>query len=290
MSDNSGFAFHSSFGLPSSEVTSTATQVRGDLFSAFSEVIGETPEIAFVFTTGPKRSSFYQFGGIKSAAHHTVDATLAELAEQKKHVIHLKYLSNTEEASYGFETLLEHSKDVLDDAISKAGIADGVVGVTTSGTTSFQSGVYDRATGTISRMDAFDYGTNNRNPEGLEAYRTWMATQEDVRCFVSIGSESYAAPKGKIATNQVGREEALDVLSDLDSSARAYEPVQDVLNIATAIGKAYYVPERKTWDAKTSATLALRKIYTSGVLLDWGGGQIKNEETGKKVNFDQRTI
>jgi hypothetical protein len=277
-------AFHSSFPV----VTTThQAPVHGDLFGAFTEIVDE--ELSYVFTTGSLRLDFYANGAVKSAPHHTVDATLAELATQKRCVIHLKYLTNAEEAKYGFETLLEHSKDDLDDAITKAGITARLVIVTTSGTTSFQVGVYDRDTSTITRMDSFDYGTNNLNPAGLEAYKVWMVAQEDVHDVVSIGSESYAAPTGKIATNQPF-DGTNEFLSGLDTSARAYAAVKAVFDIATSIGKAYYAPHRKTWNAKTSATLALRKLYPTGALLDWGGGQIKDEEKDKKVNFNQRVL
>jgi hypothetical protein len=116
-----------------------------------------------------------------------------------------------------------------------------------------------------------------------------MEAQGDVHDVVSIGSESYTAPEGKIATNQ-----PLDgtngFLSGLDTTARAYDAVKEVFDIATSIGKAYYVPNRATWNAKTSATLALRKMYPTGALLDWGGGQIKDEEKKTSVKFDQRVL
>lgn len=280
--------FHSTFMPGAAAVTNP------ELRDAFFSVIGETPEeLVYVFTTGPVRASFYRNGGVKNTTHGTVDRTLEDVSARGGHTIHLKYLSNADEAKYGFETLLEHSKDVLDDVLAQAEIPEDLTGIVTSGTTSFQAGVYNRATGTIDRMDSFDYGTNNRNPEGLDAFRTWMEAQTDVQNFVSIGSESYAAPKGKIATNlasvNTGRS-TNGVLSGLDTSARAYEAVLEVFNMATSIGKTYYTPERKTWDLKTSATLALRKLYPTGRLLDWGGGQIKDDEAGKKTAFDQRML
>jgi hypothetical protein len=282
--------FHSFFAPEQTTTTTYQLPVHGDLFGAFSEVVGDH-DVAFVFTTGPLRFSFHRSGGNKSATHHTADATLAELAVQKRCTILLKYLTNADEAKYGFETLLENSRDVLDDAISKSGITARLVIVVTSGTTSFQAGVYNRDDGTITRMDSFDYGTNNRNPEGFEAYRAWLAAQEDVRDVVSIGSESYAAPAGKIATNQsLDGTTTHEFLSGLDTTARAYAAVQAVFDMATSVNKAYYAPHRKTWNAKTSATLALRKLYPTGALLDWGGGQIKDEENDKKVNFDQRML
>jgi hypothetical protein len=277
--------FHSHFPM----TTTHQVPVHGDLFGAFSEVIGDEA-LVYVFATGSTRFSFYVNGGMKSAPHHTVDATLNEVvARNQGMVINLKYLTNAEEAKYGFETLLEHSKDILDDAIAKAGITARLVIVVTSGTTSFQVGVYNLDDGTITRMDSFDYGTNNRNPAGLEAYKAWMEAQEDVRDVVSIGSESYAAPDGKIATNQP-LDGTNEFLSDLNPSASAFEAVQAVFDIATSIGKAYYAPARKTWNAKTSATLALRKLYPTGAILDWGGGQIKDEEKKKSVKFDQRVL
>lgn len=273
--------FHSAF-VPGGAVANY------ELRDAFFGVTGETPELVYIFTTGPTRASFYRNGAVKNATHETVDRTLEEVSARGGHTIHLKYLSNADEAKYGFDTLLEHSKGVLDDILAAADIPEDLVGIVMSGTTSFQAGVYNRTTGTITRMDSFDYGTNNRNPEGLDAFRAWMANQTDVQNFVSIGSESYAAPKGKIATNLASVTNG--VLSGLDTSARAYEAVREVFDVATSIGKTYYTPERKAWDVKTSATLALRKLYPTGIILDWGGGQIKDEESGKKVAFDQRTL
>ncbi len=270
--------FHSRFG------PETTPRPNEELKAAFMQHISEGN--AYVFTTGPLRSQYVSDGG-KSAPHALVDATLNEVAWVKTSSIDLVYLSNAKEAQYGFDTMLEHSKAILDDAIGKAGILSNEVGVVHSGTTSFQTGVYNRATGEVLHLNSFDYGTNNPNDEGFVNLRNWMDTTP-VQDFVSFGSESYAAPDGKIATNKIDTKNAFH--SELDSSARAYTATLRTMTAATEMDKTYYVPERRTWEAKTSATLALRKIYPTGTLLDWGGGQIKNEETGLKVTFDQRVL
>jgi hypothetical protein len=278
-------------GFQSCFAFTPAIQVHGDLFGALSEVTADEA-LTYIFTTGALRSKYFANGGKKSASHHTVDVTLREVVERKQQEgmqVFLKYLTNEDEASYGFETLRDTSKDILHDVLDKARIEeDELVGVTLSGTTSFASGVYNRQTGEVSNMDTFDYGTNNRNPEGLEAYKAWMAARVGVTKFVSLGSESYAAPEGRIATNQV--DATNEFLSGLDTTARAFEPVQEVLDAATLLGKTYYVPNRATWNAKTSTVVALRKKYPVGALWDWGGGQFQNDEKKRKIPFDQRVL
>jgi hypothetical protein len=268
-------AFHSRFGTDA---------VNADLKAAFMQHIIE--EMTYVFTTGPLRSQYFLDGG-KTAPHAHADATLSEVARDTTSTIELVYLSGAQEAGYGFDTMLEHSKAILDDAIEKAGITSNEVGVTHAGTTSFQTGVYNRATGEVSHLNSFDYGTNNPNTEGFAELCAWMAATP-VQDFVSFGSESYAAPDGKIATNKIDTKNAFH--SELNSLARAYAAAQRTMTATAEMGKSYYIPERKAWEAKTSATLALRKMYPTGTLIDWGGGQIKNEETGLKITFDQRTL
>lgn len=268
-------AFHSRFG---------SGVANADLKAAFMQHI--TEETTYVFTTGPLRQKYYTDGG-KTAPHAHADATLTEVARDTTSTIELVYLSNAQEAQYGFDTMLKHSKAILDDAIAKANVTEDIIGVIHSGTTSFQVGEYNRTTGMVSNLNSFDYGTNNPNTEGFAELCAWMAATP-AQHFFSFGSESYAAPSGKIATTR--REVDNAVLSDLDHTARAFGAARRTMTAANEMGKSYYIPERKTWEAKTSATLALRNIYQTGTLLDWGGGQIKNEETGFKVNFDQRTL
>jgi hypothetical protein len=92
--------FHSSFPA----TTTYQMSVHGDLFGAFSEMTADQA-LVYVFTTGATRSRFYANGAAKSVSHHTVDATLNEIAMQNQRVINLKYLTNAEEAKYGFGTL-----------------------------------------------------------------------------------------------------------------------------------------------------------------------------------------
>lgn len=270
--------FHSRFGPD-------VAAANDEMKSAFMQHISE-PTNVYVFATGPLRQKYYTDGG-KTAPHAHADATLSEIARDTSAPIELVYLSNAQEAKYGFDTMLEHSKEILDDAITKARVTEDIVGVVHSGTTSFQVGEYNRTTGMVSNLNSFDYGTNNPNESAFQDLCTWFSVSS-AQHFFSFGSESYAAPSGKIATTRP--EMGNDILSDLDHTARAFGAARRTMNAVNDIGKTYFIPERKAWEAKTSATLALRKQYPTGTLLDWGGGQVKNEETGLKVNFDQRVL
>ena len=274
--------FHSSFG------GMTADHIHASFKNSLRELI--TPETASpvrIFATGVGREDFHKVGG-KLAGHAVADATLEDVARETGKEIVLTYLPGAQEAAFGFDTMLEHSLDVLERAIADCGIAAPHVGVIQSGNGSTQVGVFVRSTRRVYDLNAFDYGTQNPNPRALVAFEFWMENTCGVQDFISFGSESYAAPAGKIATNHISESNPLH--SGVDESARAAGAVKQMFEVATAHGKNYFVPERKAWNAKTSATLAMRKIYPDGTLLDWGSGQIKNEETGAKVSFDQREI
>lgn len=274
--------FHSRFGDVRTEHIHVGFQ------NSLREVIhSETPAPVRIFATGVGREDFHNVGG-KLASHAVADATLETVSRETGKEIVLTYLSGGQEASFGFDTMLEHSLDVLERAIADCGIVAPHVGVIQSGNGSTQVGVFVRSTRRVYDLNAFDYGTQNPNPRALEAFKNWMGNAVGVENFVSFGSESYAVPAGKIATNNPLESNPLH--SCVDESARAAEAVKRVFEVATAHDKNYYVPERKAWNAKTSATLAMRKVYPDGTLLDWGSGQIKNEETGAKVSFDQREI
>ncbi len=290
--------FHSAFGV-------TAKTVNQNFKSACTGLIREdTPAPVRIFATGVGRQDFHAVGG-KLAGHAVADATLEDISRETGKEIVLTYLTGAQEATFGFDTMLEHSVDVLERAIVDCGIVAPHVGVIHSGNGSTQVGVFDRATKQVSCLNAFDFGTQNDNPRALDEFGHWMGGVEGVpavdaasgcrisgvelvRDFVSFGSESYAAPAGKIATNNPDASNPLH--SGVDESARAAGAVKRMFEVATAHDKNYYVPERKTWNAKTSATLAMRKVFPDGTILDWGSGQIKNEETGEKFPFDQREM
>ncbi len=268
--------YHSRFGTSHSEP-------HTGMKSAFAQHISTDGDY-YVFTTGSLRGRFYRYGG-KTAPHAVADATLQEISLETSARIELIYLRNDLEAKYGMDTMIKYSKAELDDVIDKAGITANEVGIIHSGTTSFQVGVYDRTTGAVSHLNSFDYGTNHLNPTGFDELVTWMR-DTPVENFVSIGSESYAVPAGKIATNKIQN----PFHSELDSTKSAYASARSTMAAVADMGKTYFIPERKAWDIKTSATLALRELYPTGTLLDWGGGQIKNEATGLKVNFSQTSL
>ncbi len=273
--------FHSSFG--------NVVDANAAFDAAVRRLIKpETPSPVRIFATGIGRQDFHAAGG-KLVGHAVADVTLAGVARDTSKEIVLTYLPGALEASFGFDTMLEHSLDVLERAIVDCGIADEVpqVGVVQSGNGSTQVGVFVRATRRVHGLDAFDYGTQNDNPRALVAFEFWME-KNNVKDFISFGSESYAAPAGKIATNNPDASNPLH--SGVDESARAAGVVKRMFEVATAHDKNYFVPERKAWNAKTSATLAMRKVFPDGTILDWGSGQIKNEETGEKEAFDQREI
>lgn len=272
----SNVVHHSRFGASRDEP-------RPVMKSAFAQHIS-TGGMYYVFTTGSLRFLFYKYGG-KTAPHAVADATLQEISLETSAQIELIYLRNDLEAKYGMDTMIKYSKAELDDVIDKAGITANKVGIVHSGTTSFQVGVYDRATGAVSHLNSFDYGTNYMNPDGFDELVNWMK-KAPVQHFVSIGSESYAVPPGKIATNNIRN----SFHSELDSTKSAYASARSTMAAVADMGKSYFIPERKAWNIKTSATLALRELYPTGTLLDWGGGQIKNEETGLKVNFSQTSL
>jgi len=276
--------FHSAFG------GRTVERVNSSFKNSLRELITpETPAPVRIFATGVGRQDFHTVGG-KLSGHAVVDATLEEVYNETGKEIVLTYLPGAQEASFGFDTMLEHSLDVLERAIVDCGIAADVpeVGVIQSGNGSTQVGVFVRSTKQVYNLNAFDFGTQNKNTCALEAFAVWMGNQVIVKDFISFGSESYAVPKGKIATNHISESNPLH--SGVDESARAAGAVMQSFDIATSLGKNYYVPERKTWDVKTSATLSMRKMYPDGTILDWGSGQIKNDETGVKITFDQREI
>ena len=274
--------FHSSFGCVSTE------RINASLKISLRELITpETENPVRIFATGVGREDFHKAGG-KLAGHAVADATLEDVSRETGKEIVLTYLPGAQEASFGFDTMLEHSLDVLERAIADCGIAAPHVGVIQSGNGSTQVGVFVRSTRRVYDLNAFDYGTQNPNESALASFGHWMENTVGVKDFVSFGSESYAAPVGKIATNHIS--ESNPFHSGVDESARAAGAVKRMFEVASAHDKNYYVPERKAWNAKTSATLAMRKVYPDGTLLDWGSGQIKNEETGAKVNFDQREI
>lgn len=278
---NQLIVFHSSFGA-------TARQTNEAFKSACLQLIlTDTPAPVRIFATGIGRQDFHAACG-KLAGHTVADATLEEVSRETGKEIVLTYLPGALEARFGFDTMLEHSLDVLERAIADCGIEAPHVGVVQSGNGSTQVGVFVRSTRRMYDLNAFDFGTQNPNPRAFACFEEWMENTVSVRDFVSFGSESYAAPAGKIATNNPDASNPLH--SDVDESARAAGAVRAAFAVATALGKNYYVPERKAWNAKTSATLAMRKVFPDGTLLDWGSGQIKNEETGAKVSFDQREI
>jgi hypothetical protein len=272
--------FHSTFGV-------SEKQINDNFKTACMRLIcADTPAPVRIFATGVGRQDFHTVGG-KLAGHAVADATLEEVSHETGKEIVLTYLTGAQEASFGFDTMLEHSMDVLERAIVDCGITAPHVGVIQSGNGSTQVGVFVRATRRVHDLDAFDYGTQNVNPRALVAFEVWME-KNNVRDFISFGSESYAAPAGKIATNNPDASNPLH--SGVDESARAAGAVKRMFEVATAHGKNYYVPERKAWNAKTSATLAMRKVFPDGTILDWGSGQIKNEESGTKFPFDQREM
>lgn len=272
--------FHSRFG--------PVAVANIDMKNAFMQHVTAAPGTPVrVFTTGPLRFEYYKAGG-KTAPHARADATLAEVATETNTPIDLVYLTNIQEALYGMQTMLKYSKGVLDNVIVQAGVTDERVGIVHSGTTSFQVGDYNRTTGEVSNLNSFDYGTNNPDVSGaFEKLCAWFMASPS-QLFFSFGSEGYAVSTGKIATNR--RVEGNELHGDLDPSTRAFAAAQRTMSAVHSMGKTYFIPERKAFEVKTSATLALRELYPEGRILDWGGGQVKDEETGLSVKVSQTVL